>query len=57
VNHLGIIYESSPRGVLPTIELKYCEQCGRLHGKPAGSTDKYCFQCHVNWNKEEPARS
>jgi hypothetical protein len=50
MTHLGVIYESTPRGALPAVELKFCEQCGKNFTRPAASTDKYCFQCHQNWN-------
>jgi hypothetical protein len=46
--------ESSPI-VLITLEPKYCEGCGAIRLRPAGSAAVYCERCARRWAEMAPA--
>ena len=47
--------ESSP--VLLTLEPKYCEGCGAIRLRLAGSAAVYCERCARRWAEMAPAPS
>lgn len=46
--------ESSP-ALFITLEPKYCEGCGAIRLRPAGSDAVYCERCARRWAEMAPA--